>query len=121
MIGYSTPNLPSKNLNKTYEFYKRLGFNRTYNSESWMILEMHDIVLEFFPHQTLTLEDNWFSCCIRLSDVPTFFNHALSIGVPLSDSGYPRITAPKEDSNPSVLISYLIDIDGNLIRLIQSD
>lgn len=121
MISYSTPNLPSRNLKKTFEFYNQLGFDSTYQSSDWLILKMHDIVLEFFLHEALIPEHNWFSCCIRTDDVSVLFKHLLSSGIDLSNSGYPRITAPDISPNSSTFISYFLDLDGNLLRLIQSE
>jgi catechol 2,3-dioxygenase-like lactoylglutathione lyase family enzyme len=64
----ATPNLPSANLDRTADFYRRLGFAESFRDDGWMILERGPITLEFFlvavdPRTTTG------SACLRVDDL----------------------------------------------------
>ncbi|MBW0172117.1 MAG: bleomycin resistance protein [Hydrogenophaga sp.] len=118
MTDRATPNLPSRDFEATFQFYRQFGFDQSWRDEGWMILKLHDITLEFFPHPKLDPAASWFSCCLRLDDVEAFFNRVLKANVPESTTGWPRLHRPKRESWGG-LVGALIDIDGTLLRLIQ--
>lgn len=119
MTDHATPNLPSRDFAATSAFYAGLGFTEGWRDDGWMILNRGDVSLEFFPHPELDPLANWFSCCLRLDDVDTFYARAKSAGIPEACGGYPRLHPPKvEDSG--LRIAYLVDPDGTLVRLIQN-
>jgi ketosteroid isomerase-like protein len=66
MSDVATPNLPSRDFERTSEFYVALGFTEVWRDEGWMILKHGDLTLEFFPHPELDPLTSWFSCCLRL-------------------------------------------------------
>ena len=65
----ATPNLPSRDFERTLQFYAALGFSEVWRDEGWMILKHGDLTLEFFPHPELDPLTSWFSCCLRLDDL----------------------------------------------------
>lgn len=114
-----TPNLPSRDFGATSAFYATLGFEEDWQDESWMILSRGDLRLEFFPHPDLDPATSWFSCCLRLDDINSFYSACQSTGIPECSQGTPRLHKPARQGD--LLIGALIDLDGTLIRLIQND
>jgi hypothetical protein len=66
MSDAATPNLPSRDFERTSRFYAALGFSEAWRDDGWMILKRGDVTLEFFPHPELDPLTSWFSCCLRL-------------------------------------------------------
>jgi catechol 2,3-dioxygenase-like lactoylglutathione lyase family enzyme len=119
MSDFSTPNLPSRDFEATAVFYVALGFETGWHDSGWMILKRGALTLEFFPHPELDPRTSWFSCCLRLDDLDSFYEVCKSEGIPERNTGHPRLQAPKlEDWGGRV--GALIDPDGTLIRLIQN-
>jgi catechol 2,3-dioxygenase-like lactoylglutathione lyase family enzyme len=118
-MDHATPNLPSRDFDATAEFYTRLGFVSGWRDDGWMILKRGTLTLEFFPHPDLKPSESWFSCCLRLDDLPEFYSSCVEAGIPENCWGQPRLQPPsKEDSG--LVIGALIDPDGTLVRLIQN-
>jgi len=119
MADHATPNLPSRDLEKTARFYGALGFEQGWRDEGWMILERGDVMLEFFPYPDLDPLSSSFGCCLRLDDIDAIYAQAIAAGVPERRMGMPRLHQAKvEDSGKR--IAYLVDRDGTLIRLVQN-
>jgi hypothetical protein len=114
----ATPNLPSRNFQKTAEFYSSIGFVQGFRDDGWMILSNGTMTLEFFSHPELNPSTSWFSSCFRLDDLDSFYAACKAAGVPESTSGFPHISPPKKQGD--MRIGALIDPDGSLIRLIQN-
>jgi hypothetical protein len=53
MSDAATPNLPSRDFEKTSRFYATLGFSEGWRNEGWMILKRANLTLEFFPYPEL--------------------------------------------------------------------
>ena len=119
MSDSATPNLPSRNFQKTSDFYKALGFKERWHDRSWMILERGDLVLEFFPFPDLDPLTSSFGCCLRLEDVDTFYAACRDAGIPEKTVGQPRLQ-PVELQHWGARMGALIDLDGTLLRLIQN-
>lgn len=119
MTDRATPNLPARNFDATEVFYASLGFATTWKSEKWMILRSGELVLEFFHHPDLDPSTSWYSCCLRLDNLDSFFARCLAAGIDESMKGYPRLHAPKLEPWGGTS-GALIDLDGTLIRLIQN-
>jgi hypothetical protein len=117
-MDHATPNLPSRNFDKTAQFYSAIGFQQGFRDEGWMILSRSDIKIEFFPHPDLNPLASWFSCCLRLDDLDGFYASCKAAGVPETISGQPRLQPPKNEGE--MRIGALIDLDGSFIRLIQN-
>lgn len=118
MTDNATPNLPSRDFEKTSRFYAALGFTEGWRDKGWMILKLGNLTLEFFPHPALDPLTSWFSCCLRLDDLDSFY--ATCKGAGLSEaSSYPRLHPPKVEPWGG-RVGALIDPDGTLLRLIQN-
>jgi catechol 2,3-dioxygenase-like lactoylglutathione lyase family enzyme len=124
MADQATPNLPSRDFDETEAFYAQLGFECGYRDDGWMILHRGPkgsrAVLEFFPHPHLDPKESWFSCCIRLDDLPAMMAQLNASDIPHAERGIPRFhPARREESG--LTIAYMVDCDGSLVRLIQND
>ncbi len=119
MGDHATPNLPSRDYAQTVRFYEQLGFETSWHDSNWLILDRGDICLEFFRYPDLNPAESSFSCCLRLDDVHTFYKTCLAAGIAESTSGWPRLHAPKLEHS-GMIIGYLVDIDGTLLRLVQN-
>ena len=117
MADTATPNLPSRDFATTAAFYARLGFERSYRDEDWMILMRDGVVLEFFPFADLDPFQSSFGCCLRLDDVDAFYRVCLDAGLPESTQGFPRLHRPRREGS-GLRIGALIDPEGSLLRLI---
>lgn len=60
------------------------------------------------------------SGCLRLADVGAFFDEVVAAGIPEQATGWPRAHRPKREAWGGI-VGALIDPDGSLIRLIQTD
>ena len=119
MPDQATPNLPSREFERTCGFYSQLGFVETWRDAGWMILKRGDLTLEFFPFPGLDPSESSFSCCFRMDDVGAFFEAIVSAGVPEGAIGWPRAHRPRREAWGG-LVGALIDPDGSLIRLVQA-
>jgi hypothetical protein len=119
MSDHATPNLPSRDFGVTSRFYGRLGFKERWRDEGWMIMERGALTLEFFPHPELDPATSWFSCCFRMKDVEGFFAAIIQAGIVEAEAGFPRAHRPKREAWGGI-VGALIDPDGSLIRLIET-
>lgn len=119
MVDRATPNLPSRDLDATAAFYAALGFATTYGAPGWLILERGSLVLEFFPDPGLDPATTAAGCCLRVDDLDGLYADCVAAGLPVTHLGRPRLHPPEvEDSG--MRIGYLVDADGNLLRLVQN-
>lgn len=120
MPDRATPNLPSRDFERTARFYGALGFAETWRDAGWMILVRGGLTLEFFPYPDLDPSTSSFGSCLRLDDVGAFYAVLQAAGLPEATTGFPRIHRPKREAWGG-LVGALIDPDGSLLRLIQED
>lgn len=113
----ATPNLPSRDFDATAAFYAALGFEKSWRDERWMILTRGGLTLEFFPHPDLDPATSWFSCCLRLDDLPGFYAACRAAGLPEAGTGRPRLHPPRRMDQGGEMAA-LIDPDGTLLRLL---
>jgi catechol 2,3-dioxygenase-like lactoylglutathione lyase family enzyme len=119
MVDHATPNLPSRDLDATAAFYAALGFATAYSSPGWLILERGSLVLEFFPDPGLDPATTAAGCCLRVDDLDGLYADCVAAALPVTHVGRPRLHPPTvEDSG--MRIGYLVDADGNLLRLVQN-
>lgn len=119
MQDIATPNLPSREFEATSRFYGQLGFGETWRDPGWMILKRGDMTLEFFAYPDLDPGSSSFGCCFRMADVHSFFATVIAAGIPEQTQGWPRAHRPGREPWGG-WVGALIDLDGTLIRLVQS-
>src|SRR2546425_605998 len=105
MADRATPNLPSRDLVATSQFYARLGFRETFRDEGWLIVERGPLQIEFFPSADHNPRKNLASCCIRVSDLNLLHEAFMGAGLPTSHRDVPRITSPVDQPWGLVSIS----------------
>ena len=108
-----TANLPAISFDETEEFYHKLGFERGFRDQGWMILARGPLEIEFFPHPDLAPGESWFSACIRVADVDALYAEWSRLQLP--GAGIPRLTEPKNEPFGMRLFA-LIDCNGSLLR-----
>ncbi|MBD3916251.1 bleomycin resistance protein [Nocardioides hwasunensis] len=119
MVDHATPNLPSRDYDATVDFYAALGFEATYRDPGWLILQRGSLVMEFFADPSTDPASTAASCCLRVDDLDALYAACVAAGLPETHLGWPRLHPPRvEDSG--MRIGYLIDLDGNLLRLVQN-
>ncbi|HVI97510.1 MAG TPA: bleomycin resistance protein [Sphingomonas sp.] len=119
MTDHTTPNLPSRDFAATSRFYAALGFIEGWRDNGWMNLPRGDRTLEFFPDPDLDPLTTSSGCCLRLNALDLFFEVCKGADIPETCLGQPRLYAPKTEHGGS-RVGALIDLDGNLLRLIQN-
>jgi len=115
-----TANLPSRNFDVTAEFYGRMGFERAYRDDHWMILYRDGMEIEFFPHPDLDPYSSWFSACVRVDDIDELKVLWDGLELPTDRTSIPRITGIM-DAPPVPRMFALIDCDGSLLRVLEND
>ena len=119
MTDHATPNLPSRDFAATVEFYAAFGFFESFRSPGWMILKRGDIMLEFFPYPDLDPASSSFGACLRLDNLDAMVGSVAKTDVPVTSTGMPRLRLPQTEAS-GMRIGYLVDPDGNLLRLVQN-
>ncbi len=98
MSDAATPNLPSRDFERTSQFYTALGFREAWRDNGWMILKRGDLTLEFFAHPELDPLTSWFSRCLRLDDFDSFYATCKAAALPEGCKGQPRLNPPRVES-----------------------
>ena len=112
------PNLPSRDLAATLDFYSGFGFVERYRDEAWMILSRGTLTLEFFHHLELEPKASHFQCTVRVADLDELWGAAHAAGVRVSSQGQPRLQRPRIEES-GLRIGYLVDPDGTQPTLIE--
>lgn len=120
MTTRATPNLPSRDLDKTEKFYQALGFVTGFKDDGWMIMQRGALEIEFFPHADLDPRTSCFSSCFRVDDLDALYAAFQAVGFPNDCWSVPRMDAPQ--TMPFGLrMFHLVDLDGTLIRCIDNN
>ncbi|GAA2042950.1 bleomycin resistance protein [Agromyces tropicus] len=114
----AVPNLPSRDLDATEAFYGGLGFERAFRDEGWMILRRGEVALEFFPFPGLDPATSSHRCTIRVADVDELASAVAAAGVPVRETGFPRLHEVRLQ-DWGLRAGHLLDPDGNLLTLIE--
>ncbi len=112
------PVLPSRSLNDTLAFFRRLGFDgRIHSHGDYAILTRGTVELHFFTHRELRPTESSAGCYIRVADVASIYGASASAELPRK--GIPRQDA-LEDKPWGMREFAIVDPDGNLIRIGQT-
>ncbi|WZH37868.1 MAG: bleomycin resistance protein [Microbacterium enclense] len=117
MSDRAVPNLPSRDLTVTAEFYGSFGFEESFRDASWLIVERGPVVLEFFPFPDLDPATSSFMCSVRVADLDGL-HAAIAAVVPERDSSWPRLS-PIALRPWGRRAGFLIDPDGTQLHLIE--
>jgi catechol 2,3-dioxygenase-like lactoylglutathione lyase family enzyme len=111
------PTLPSRDVNKTVTFYRRLGFEGGVHSHGdYAILTRGTLELHFFTHSDLVPEESSAGCYLRVLDVDAIYSAFAAAELPRQ--GIPRMDALQD--KPWGLREFaVVDADGNLVRIGQ--
>ncbi len=112
------PILPSRSVNDTLAFYRRLGFDGTVSAfpYSYAILRRGAVELHFFTYEELKPAESNAGCYLRVADVEAV--HAAFAAAHLPAKGIPRMD-PLANKPWGMREFAVVDPDGNLIRIGQ--
>ena len=113
------PILPSRFVNDTLAFFRRLGFDGKIwgHPYSYAILRRGTVELHFFTHEELRPAESNAGCYIRVSDVESIYRDFALAELPRR--GIPRQDA-LEDKPWGMREFAIVDPDGNLLRIGQT-
>ena len=112
------PILPSRSLNDTLAFYRRLGFEgRIHSHGDYALLTRGTVELHFFTHRVLRPAESSAGCYVRVSDVESIYRAFASAELPRK--GIPRQDV-LEDKPWGMREFAIVDPDGNLLRIGQT-
>ena len=117
MTDRAVPNLPSRDLGATAEFYSGFGFRELHRDDGWLVLRRGDLQLEFFRKDDLEPHGQDFACCLRVADLQGLYDAVRAAGVPQKRHGLPSVR-PIVAQPWGQEMSTLLDPDGNLLRMI---
>jgi catechol 2,3-dioxygenase-like lactoylglutathione lyase family enzyme len=112
------PILPSRSLNDTLTFFRRLGFEgRIHSHGDYATLTRGTVELHFFTQRELHPAESSAMCYLRVSDVESIYRA-------LASAELPRKGIPRQDAladKPWGMREFaIVDPDGNLIRIGQT-
>ncbi|MEV0974281.1 VOC family protein [Microtetraspora glauca] len=121
----TVPLLPCASIDDIAEFYRALGFERTYRQtrpNPYMVLRREDLQLHFFGIPDFDPANSYGSCLVFVPDTGVLFE-SFAAGLreaygKLPVSGIPRITRPRKRKNSDGLAGFtVVDPGGNWIRI----
>src|SRR5262245_26198500 len=111
------PVLPSRNLDETRAFYRRLGFTPWFDGRSWAgyeLMSRGNLVVHFFEKPDLIPAQSESGCYWRVTDADRLYERCAALGLP--SDGIPRLTPPC-DQPWGMREFVLVDPSGNLVRI----
>ena len=110
------PILPSRSLEQTLVFYRKLGFSGEIIGGAYAILLRGSAELHFFLHAELVPESSAAGCYLRSPDVQSLYDAFAratlpSFGIPRMDGLQAKAWGMREFA--------IVDEDGNLVRIGQ--
>ena len=94
-IDIAIPTLPSRSVEATMEFYRKLGFDgKIWGAPyRYAILTRGTLEIHFFTHDTLLPEESSAGCYLRVGDVDGL--HQAFAAAQLPGKGIPRMDPPR--------------------------
>lgn len=112
------PILPSRSLDDTQSFYRRLGFKcKLWGAPyHYAILDRGTLEIHFFKHESLIPAESFAGCYLRVQHVDELFRVFATANLPRT--GIPRME--DLENKPWGMREFaILDPDGNLIRIGQ--
>ena len=119
MIEASVPILPSRNLDETWAFYERLGFqNRGGPHEEWdyLIIGRDGGELHFLHAPSVDPLTTDAGCYLRVTDADALFEEWQRVGIAADPATGSRLIPPA-DTDYGMREFAVVDQSGNLLRL----
>lgn len=125
MSGTTTiPMLPCVSIDETSDFYRMLGFRRTYHQTrpyAYLIMARDDWQLHFYGAEGLDPEENTGTCLVVVPDTGELWDEFAAgmreVHGKVLVSGLPRVTRPRKRANTGNRAGFsLTDPSGNVIR-----
>jgi catechol 2,3-dioxygenase-like lactoylglutathione lyase family enzyme len=122
---FTIPLLPCRSIDEAGEFYRMLGFRRTYHQtrpNPYIVVARDDWELHFFGVDGLEPESNFGSCLVFVPDTGALWDD-FAAGMREAHgkvlvSGLPRMTRPRKRANTGNRAGFsLTDPSGNVIRI----
>ena len=113
------PILPSRSVENTRDFYRKLGFNcKIWGAPHfYAILTRGSVEIHFFTHTKLDPAESSAGCYIRVQNVDGIYEVFAKANLP--KAGIPRID--QLETKPWGMREFaIVDPDGNLIRIGQT-
>ncbi|GGS41175.1 bleomycin resistance protein [Actinokineospora fastidiosa] len=119
------PLLPCPSIDETEDFYRALGFTRTYRQTKpnpYLCVRREDLELHFFGMDPFDPADSYGSCLVIVPDTGALFAE-FAAGLrerygKLPLAGIPRITRPRKRKNQDNLSGFtVVDPGGNWLRI----
>jgi catechol 2,3-dioxygenase-like lactoylglutathione lyase family enzyme len=108
-----SPNLPSRDIDVTEAFWRRLGFSTVSADAGYLLMKRDGAEVHFWLNRGLVSEANDAGAYRRPSDVDALDAEGGAVGLPAT--GVPRL-ARVEDKPRGLRALALVDADGDLIR-----
>jgi len=119
-MDHATPNLPTRDVQATAQFYEALGFTVRLKTENWIILDRGGIQLEFFHLADHNPKESCFSACLRVDDLDGLYAEFSKAGLPDYCGAMPSMG--KIEVEPyGIRLFTLIDPEGSLLRCIDNE
>ncbi|MBX7243608.1 MAG: VOC family protein [Bacteroidia bacterium] len=115
MLQSICPKLPSRNMERTRDYYvNSVGFEISADYSNYLILEKEGVEIHFFPFPELDPKQNYGQVYIRTNAIEAFYQSLIDIHTPIHPNGNleEKPWGQKEFS--------LLDPDGNLLTFGQS-
>ncbi|GLY39628.1 hypothetical protein Amsp01_056520 [Amycolatopsis sp. NBRC 101858] len=122
----AVPLLPCGDVEEIEEFYRMLGFERTYHQlrpNPYVALRREDLHLHFFGMPGFDPAESYGTCLVQVPDVSALFE-AFAAGMravrgKLLVAGIPRMTRPRPRKNMGGVTGFsVVDPGGNWIRIV---
>lgn len=119
MAEYAVPVLPSRNLEETFEFYTRLGFElrgAPIEKYRYLIIGRGSIELHFWDAPEVDPLTTDASCYVRVDDADALHREWEAVGIETDPVTGSRLLAPG-DTEYGLREFALVDKSGNLLRV----
>ncbi|MCX4745789.1 VOC family protein [Kitasatospora sp. NBC_01287] len=119
MDEYAVPILPSRDLDETLEFYRRLGFElrgRWSAEEGYLILVRGTVELHFRTDCELDPLVTASSCYLQVRDADALYHQWAQVGI-LTEPATGSRLEPPVDTDYRMREFALVDRSGNLLRI----
>ncbi|MFC7625099.1 VOC family protein [Microlunatus sp. GCM10028923] len=122
------PLLPCRSIDEIEDFYRMLGFERTYRQAKpypCVGLQREDLQLQFFGLDGFDPETSYGSCVVLVEDTMALYE-AFAAGMRATHgkvlvSGLPRMTRPRKRKNVGNASGFsIVDPGGNWIRIFHN-